>query len=269
MTSLRRDTTSNRGLTTRLTAVIFAILALVAVVVGLNAGAALAERAGGATHAMLTPLSEDPFTPVDTLPPAIVVRVADGHVARFRDSAVYEELVLDAGQAQAARDLLAHAAEWSDSYALAGGLPEQRWNLRLLGSHPRTIAIDNPLANRSLPEPLYRLMLVLFRPGLDDGVPAATLSPNALRLHLDPVPPGTDLGAAVVESLPPQVDRMRAASTDGQTLSGADLDAFDVVVHARSRLAVGQNGMVVRLQDQSLDGLFWGIDWSAWSPTSH
>jgi hypothetical protein len=269
MTSSRRVKTASRRLTVRPNVLAFAAVAVVAVVVGLNAGTALAERAGGATHALMTPLSEDPFTPVDTLPAAIVVRLVDGHVARFRDSAIYEEVVLDGGQAQAMRDLLAHAAEWGDSYALAGGMPEQRWNLRLLGSHPRTIAIDNPLANRSLPEPLYRLMLVMFRPGLDDGVAAATLPPKAMRLHLDPVPPGVDLGAAAIESLPLHVDRTRAASADGQILSGADLDAFDAVVHARSRLAVGQNGMVVRLEDQSLDGLFWGIDWSAWSPSLH
>jgi hypothetical protein len=268
MTSSNPVPTSKRRVTLRPAVLAFAALAVLAVVVGLNVGATLAERAGGTTHVQITRLSEDPFTPIDTIPAETVIRVIDGHVAKFRESGGYDELVLDGGQAQVMRDLLAHAGEWADSYALAGGMPEQRWILRLLGSHPRSIAIDNPLANRSLPESLYRLMLVMLRPTLEDGVAPAPVSPTSMRLHLEPVPPGTDIGAASVGSLPPQVDRTRAASAGGQILSGADLDAFDALVHARSRLSIGQNGMVVRLEDQSLDGLFWGIDWSAWMPAS-
>lgn len=266
MSAQRRLPPAVRRPSPTLASLAFVVLAVVVVVVGLNAGAALAERpGGGVTHAVLTPLSEEPFTPVNTLPAQAVIRLEDGHLARFRSPGNYEDFSLDPAQAQAARDHLAHASDWADEYLLDGGMAEQRWTLQLLGANSRTIAIDNPLANRGLPESLFRVVLILLRPSLDENAAANEVVPKAMRLRLDPVPPGVEVPTDGIGALPEQVDPAKAASAEGQILSGPELDAFDAASQARSRLAVGQNGIIVRGEDQRLSGLFWGIDWSAWT----
>lgn len=235
---------------------------LVATALGLYAGAALVDPLGGARSIALTPFPETAFLlPRNTVPAQNVLRLADGHMVRLTGDG-YQEAILDEATRLVIRVQLTRSDEWADQYIVGGKEPEQRWEMQITGNYPRTIIIDNPLANPDIPESLYQLLVANLRPNLV-SIPTA-LTPASLRLRLSTIPSSDDVTGATPVVLPVQLQLATASDDGGQIVSGTELAALDANLKLTSNLGLGLNRFLMRLPDDSLRYLSWAADWTSW-----
>lgn len=165
--------------------VLIAALALLSSALGGFAGALLATTIGWpAPHAIsvttYAPASEP--EQITDIAARIVLR-ADGTLALavpegYRTARIEADratrMMADAGRA---------APSWEDAYALPEALVSQRLAITLGEPIGRTIVIDNPLANETVPDSLYRLVAEVLATSGPAGPASEPFSGPSLRLR--------------------------------------------------------------------------------------
>ena len=186
--------------------------------------------------------------------PELAAVTLDGRAARATPAG-FETRPLTGEELAAIRAALSHQGELSDAYVMSGQTPEPRWQLTLgKEASRREITADLPLANASMPEPLYRLFLSLERLRYSDGT-WTPLEPAAVRVWLVPSPNET----RDAEPTPAWLDDVTASSRDGQTVVVAELSEAERAWFSEIR------PRLVALSDGRTATFTWSIDWSAWA----
>ena len=236
-----------------------AVVLALAIPAGVASGAWAAGLADGVTAVSVSArVAGDPLAP-DGASPAVVLRRDGAMVGLTADG--YRATSLDPHDTASAFQIISRsAASWADAYRVAPGVPSAGITLRIHGRAPRAIAVDSPLSNPALPDPLYRLLVLLGRPFGVDRPDAALAAPSGAVVRAAALPPGpgaaVPLGAGVLDAA--------GASAD----SGLRLDAAGI---ARLRAAVPQAGAFAYPMNTAavetggvVYQITWTADWTEW-----
>lgn len=207
----------------------------------------------------LPDMAATPQLPADVLSPILVLRQDGALVGLGPDG--YTQVRLPATMTSDLFATLAAAPGWKAAYPLPGLRSTRRVELRLMGASRRTIRIDDPLQNPTLPDPLFRLVATLLRPTGLDPTAAVPLDPPALRVRTLPLASAAD--AAGAEAAPVWLDPPTAAGPDGQRLAGETLATARAAWPRPGVPSDQESTRIVRVDGTALR-LAWGADWTDW-----